>query len=264
MITVSTCGYDSNHKKPCNVMYNLTSDEYLVLLIKTDAWFNIEGQIVETKPNMMIIYSPKSFINYGREEIGYNDDWIHFSLNDDDSLFMKNLNIPLNQPLYPYDFHSLTAIVELMSKAYHKETPHTNEIVDHYMHLFLDEISDQLSAVPADTTPKYYLELSQIRTSIYNAPAKNWSVNTFAEDLFISVSHFQHLYKEFFDTSCQKDIIDARLRLAKFYLTTTDLSIKEIADICGYENELHFMRQFKKFIGRTPTEFRKSNIIATF
>ena len=80
-----------------------------------------------------------------------------------------------------------------------------------------------------------------------------------SESLYISISHFQHLYKEFFDVSCQTDIINARIRLAEFYLSTTDLSVKEIADLCGYENELHFMRQFKKITKNTPTECRKKH-----
>lgn len=259
MISVSTCGYDSNHKKPCNISYNLTSDEYLVLLVKTDAYFVIDGEKIDTRPNMLIIYPPKSPIAYGREEIGYNDDWIHFSLDGDDVDFFKNLAIPTSKVLYPYDFRSLTNLVELMSKSFHKNSEYTDSLVNHYMHLFLLLIKEQFSSVQTERAPKLYLELSQIRTAIYNSPAENWSVNKLADGLYISVSHFQHLYKEFFETSCQKDIISARLRSAQHYLTTTDLSIKEVSDICGYENELHFMRQFKKFIGHTPTDYRNSH-----
>ncbi len=259
MITVSSCGYDSNHKKPCNVAYNLTSDEYLALLVKTDAHFYLNGKHIETRPNMLIIYPPKSLIVYGREEPGYNDDWIHFSLKGEDQGLMDSLNIPLRKPIYPYDFRSLANIVEPLSKAFHKESEYKDVIVDHFMHLFLYSVIDQLSTVHTEKAPKYYLELSQFRTAIYNSPSKNWSAKEMSESLFISISHFQHLYKEYFDVSCQADIINARIRLAEFYLTTTDLSVKEIADLCGYENELHFMRQFKKFTKTTPTECRKNH-----
>lgn len=259
MISVSICGYDSNHKKPCNISYNLTSDEYLALLVKTDAWFEIDGKKIQTKPNMLIIFPPKSPIKYGRDEVGYNDDWIHFRLDKEDQKFFDELSIPTSKVLYPYDFRSLTNIVELMSKSFHKNSEYTASLTNHYMHLFLLLVKEQFSTVPTERAPKLYLELSQIRTAIYNSPANNWSINALADELYISVSHFQHLYKEFFDTSCQKDIISARLRSAQYYLTTTDLSIKEIADICGYENDLHFMRQFKKFIGQTPTDYRNSN-----
>ena len=35
------------------------------------------------------------------------------------------------------------------------------------------------------------------------------------------------------------------------------MSIRSLSDFCGYDNELHFMRQFKKFVGMTPTEYRQ-------
>jgi len=35
------------------------------------------------------------------------------------------------------------------------------------------------------------------------------------------------------------------------------MSIRNLADFCGYENELHFMKQFKQYEGMTPSEYRK-------
>ena len=37
------------------------------------------------------------------------------------------------------------------------------------------------------------------------------------------------------------------------------ISITEISTKCGYKSEFHFMRQFKKETGLTPTEFRRSS-----
>ena len=48
----------------------------------------------------------------------------------------------------------------------------------------------------------------------------------------------------------------------KYYLAGSDMSIRGLADFCGYESELHFMRQFKKFVGMTPTEYRRSSSVA--
>ena len=64
-------------------------------------------------------------------------------------------------------------------------------------------------------------------------------------------------YKQFFGLSCQQDMINARLKFAKYYLQNSDMNIGSLAGFCGYENELHFMRQFKKFTGLTPSEYRR-------
>ena len=73
----------------------------------------------------------------------------------------------------------------------------------------------------------------------------------------VKIIRMQNLYKQFFTCSCQQDIISARLELAKYYLTGSDMSIRSLSDFCGYDNELHFLRQFKKFVGMTPTEYRQ-------
>jgi AraC family transcriptional regulator of arabinose operon len=52
------------------------------------------------------------------------------------------------------------------------------------------------------------------------------------------------------------DVINSRIEHAKYLLTTTDISVKQIAQLCGYNNENHFMRQFKEITGITPTKFR--------
>ena len=43
-------------------------------------------------------------------------------------------------------------------------------------------------------------------------------------------------------------------------LRHTDFKVQEIALHCGYNNENHFMRQFKEKIGVTALQYRKNNI----
>jgi AraC family transcriptional regulator of arabinose operon len=52
------------------------------------------------------------------------------------------------------------------------------------------------------------------------------------------------------------DIINSRLEYAKYLLVNSSLSIAAISKMCGYENDTHFMRQFKKFVGLTPSQFK--------
>ena len=98
--------------------------------------------------------------------------------------------------------------------------------------------------------------MNELRTELLNAPNKKWNVDELAGQIHISTSHFQHLYKTFFGLSCTQDIVAARIRHAKFYLRTTEMSIHSLAAFCGYDNELHFMRQFKKNAGMTPSQYR--------
>ena len=44
---------------------------------------------------------------------------------------------------------------------------------------------------------------------------------------------------------------------AKLLLSSTKIPVSAISEQCGYNNDVHFMRQFKNYTGLTPTEYRK-------
>lgn len=52
-------------------------------------------------------------------------------------------------------------------------------------------------------------------------------------------------------------IITLRMQMACVLLKNTYLSVSEIVERIGYNDETHFIRAFKKHTGRTPGEFRK-------
>lgn len=79
-----------------------------------------------------------------------------------------------------------------------------------------------------------------------------------ADSEHLSVSHFRELFRRTFGCSPSEYIIDLRLRHAKALLTETDLTITEIAEMCGYSDNLYFMRLFRKKTGMSAREYRRS------
>lgn len=258
MITVNSCGYNSHHMKPCNIEHKSGVPDYLILLIKQESWVILNGQKKMIQPNAILLFPPHTYIHYGCDSIGYNDDWIHFTLDVDENAFFSSLTLPLCQIVYPYDFHQLSQYVQLLSDNFHSSSVYSQQITDSFMHILLYSLRESLENITKEPlVQKYYKSFSNLRTQIYNNPANPWTIPELADSLCLSLSYFQHLYKDFFHCSCQQDIITARLNLAKYYLSTSDMGIREISDFCGYENDLNFMRQFKKFVGVTPTSYRQ-------
>lgn len=103
-------------------------------------------------------------------------------------------------------------------------------------------------------------QLKMLRREIHKAPELDWSLAELAKRLNISKSYVQKLYKEHFGISYIDDLLEARIRMAKQLLTTTDLRVNEVAASCGYQNATHFMRQFKEKTGLSPTEYKKKEI----
>ena len=110
------------------------------------------------------------------------------------------------------------------------------------------------------TKKNHYAEaLEKLRAEIYSTPAAQRSIAHMAKGLNISPSHFQYLYTAQFGVSCYEDILCARMKNAEYYLLSTDMTVKNVAAICGYENDVHFMRQFKRRYDMTPSQFRQQN-----
>lgn len=102
----------------------------------------------------------------------------------------------------------------------------------------------------------YYQEMQKIRTSIYLKPEENISADNIGSIFSFSPGHLRVLYKNCFGISIHQDSIHAKIAKAKYLLCTTDMSIRNIADACGYHDEKYFLRQFSKAVGCTPNQYR--------
>ena len=101
--------------------------------------------------------------------------------------------------------------------------------------------------------------IRRLRQDIFENPQKDWNTTDIAARLCISKSHLYRLYKQISGLNLMDDVIEARIAKARQLLEFSDLRIQEIALQCGYNNESHFMRQFKKNNGVTPTVFRREH-----
>lgn len=260
MITVNVCGYDSMHKIAHDRFYANGYEDYTLLLIKTKSYFELDGAIVDFLPNTVMIYGVHSPVHYGCRESHYNDDWIHFELHGEDSDFLKKLALPVDRPFtLPY-LGNLTEYSKLIVQEKLSFGLYKAEVIDSLMHVLLRSVASRLYANPdANLNNKYYYPMNELRMEILNSPYKKWDTPELCKRLHLSISHFQHLYKQFFGVTCIQDIIRSRIEFAQLYLCTSEMSISSLALFCGYENELHFMRQFKKLTGMTPSQYRQAH-----
>ena len=230
MLYVNSCGHDSHHPRPCDIEHKNGLPDYLVLLIKKEAWIVLDGRRQQVRPNALICFPPHTYIHYGCDEAGYNDDWIHFLPDQKEEGLLESLGLSPSRITYPYDFHRLSEYVRLLSENYHSSSAYREQIADSFLHIFLYSLKDALEGQSASLgIQKYYPDFSALRTQIYNNPAAPLRVPALAASLNLSLSYFQHLYREFFHCSCRRDIIAARLSLARYYLTNSGMSIQNLA-----------------------------------
>ena len=101
-------------------------------------------------------------------------------------------------------------------------------------------------------------EILRFEQSIIAGIASNQSVEEMAKECCLSISTFKRRFRERYSVSPHKWITERRLEVAQTALTTTNLRIKEVVEVCGYINTSHFISQFKRQYGITPARLRRS------
>lgn len=99
--------------------------------------------------------------------------------------------------------------------------------------------------------------LIALRQEIYRSPAYNWTIEEMCLQVSVSRTHLHRIYQETFGSACHTDVLQSRLLYARYLLLHSTMSIREIALACGFENDITFMRAFKKHCSSTPTTYRK-------
>jgi AraC-like DNA-binding protein len=82
-----------------------------------------------------------------------------------------------------------------------------------------------------------------------------------ARQLSMSYSGFRRAFREYTGTSPSKYMIELKMNEAKLLLSTSSLSVKEIAYKLNFDNPDYFPVFFKKRTGLTPLEYRTSTLI---
>ena len=253
-MVLHTLGIDFHHTSDYYVNRPNGSGDNLLLIFKTPALITLNGEQLIADENTAVLYSKGYPQLYGACTEEYINHWVHFDIEQDDD-FLRRVGLPADTLIRPADISSAEGILEQLSIESVSDSPNKAECTD----LLLKLLSARLGGLSDSRRhTAHYPALKALRAEIYRNPSTAVSVNILAERLCISPSHFQYLYKTEFGISCMEDVITARIETAKHYLINTDLPVNRISELCGYENDVHFIRQFKKRIGLTALEYRST------
>lgn len=99
--------------------------------------------------------------------------------------------------------------------------------------------------------------VAEIQQGISLAPGDDWKISSLAARYKISREHLSRIFREQTSMTLRDYILAERLKLAVSMLRHTYLSVKEIADRCGWKEYAIFYRLFQSRIGCSPMDFRK-------
>ena len=96
-----------------------------------------------------------------------------------------------------------------------------------------------------------------IISKIKKDTAASWDIHALALLVNLSPSRFRHLFKQETGMGPAQYLKDVRLLRAEKMLRTTFLSIKQILKQVGITSNAHFVRDFRRKYGMTPTTYRR-------
>ena len=250
MNEIDFIGYSATH--PQDFLYDVPGgyDCYLLLLITSKAELLVDSELVSVPANTAILYPPGSRIYYKANGEEYCNDWIRFYSDESfvEQFPLKNTPFSVRDPEY---CHNLFKLLTWESSF---ESANSETTISHLLWVLFSKLHETVAEELLNTHTQ---ALVRLHKKICNQPQAPWSIAQMAEELHLSTSRLQTLYKQMFGISCMDDVINRRLHRAKDQLKFTTTSIQEIAENCGYNNVEHFCRQFRQHNNCSPGQFRK-------
>lgn len=232
------------------------SGDNLLLIFKTEALMQTDSGNMRVPADSAVVYAKGCPQIYGACGDYYENHWVHFECSETD-IFFERIGLRFNVPMPVPSISQTESVLEMLSLESLSEDPSSDECRDLLLRLLIAKICGGGGGTEKSV---HSGALRRLRAEIYGTPSGHFTVEGLASRLLMSPSHFQALYKAEFGVSCYEDVLRAKTAAAAYYLRNTGLSVKEISELCGYENDVHFIRQFKQRTGMTALEYRNGTV----
>ncbi len=259
-MNIRSIGFNSVYDSGYNVCRKPEKGEFMLILLKSPARFFLGDAEQRASSDTAILFDDSEVLKYSADESLFICDWICFDA-DGEKEFVDSLGLQVNVPIRFLDIEFMSGIIRNIASEFYSLASRRVKMLDSLLKTLLIKFSETGGSreLAQQTAEPHYSALTDLRAKIYRNPQLKWNVDTMAADVNMSRSYFQHIYREMFGVSCISDVISGKIEKAKEILSETSCTVSQVASMCGYDNEEHFMRQFKKIVGVTPTKYRKNS-----
>lgn len=217
-------------------------------------------QTYQIKSGQGFMLFPNQVTTYiADRELPWEYTWIEFDgLRAKEAVEIAGLS--LNHPIYHTHSKELCAEMknEMLYIANHAaESPF--HLIGH-LYLFLDYFTRSAASLRMNHGGRvrdFYIKeaLTFIEMNFQN----DISVEEIAKSCGLNRSYFGKIFHDAVGKSPQEFLISYRMTKAAELLKLTELSVADIGNAVGYENQLHFSRAFKNVYGMSPRNWRNQN-----
>lgn len=229
----------------------------LIYCIKGSGKINIKGNNFLIKPNDFIIIPKQVEHSYrANRNNPWSIYWMHFTGVISDSLFKKYLeNFQLQGNSTPFTqsrIYLFEKIFNLIQSNLILSIEYANVLAFNFINQL---IYHSLESENLNKNEKTIIDT--IKEFLNQNLHKRLTLNEIASEFNYSISHIHYKFRiktgyailDFFNLK--------KIQKACELLNYTDKSIKEISFAVGFENPFYFSRLFKKYMGKSPRNYRR-------
>ncbi|MFI3257283.1 MAG: AraC family transcriptional regulator [Spirochaetales bacterium] len=150
-------------------------------------------------------------------------------------------------------------LADICEKLYEKNGNNHMFLLKHTVLELLYRLSagDIMSSTPSHYFLKQQVQkIKKIREFLTCNIDTRYSTKELSQKFDIALTSLKECFKEVYGMPISSYVRKYRISLAQNMLTETPLSIGDISDKIGYENQSKFAQAFKKTTGMTPIEYR--------
>ncbi len=206
--------------------------------------------------DMFLLFPGEWHSYHPNPRVGWKSHWIGFKGRNMDDRVKAGFLTP-EKPIYHIGY---SAIIEgLYRRAYdaaREEAAYSQQEMAGLVNHLIGKMYSLERNIELSRNQQQVDMIDKARWRIRESLESELTIQQIAEDLGVSYSNFRKLFKEYTGLSPATYQQELRLLRAKELLTTTDLSIKEVAYRLNFESPDYFSAKFKAKMGLKPSEVK--------
>ena len=240
----------------CNEHYAVrrpSYDSFLVLyVVRGRGYCYLDGQRVELGVGSLVLLDCYLPHRYGTDT-GWEIYWIHFDGRMARDTF-EAVAQTRRQVILPKNTYHAAHAMERIYTMFHVDKRISEALISKNITSILTEFL--VYELPEEGVPEHSTRIEEVLSYISENIDQPLTLESLAQRVSLSPFYFSRVFRRETGYTLREYLINTRINAARFYLRTTQLSLKEITYRCGYGSDSTFCTTFKRITGMTPLEYR--------
>ena len=232
-------------------------DYQLLYMVSGHADYFLDGEWQTVGEGKIVLYRPRVPQFYRTySQVPMLCRWVHFSGTEAASL-LEECGMGQEYLFSPGLCPAAEALLKSMVvEILHREPMYRIVVESQFrqaMALFGRQMAQRKGSV-ASSSRQRILSIVEYMNRHYFEPLQTEEL---AERCGLSKYHFIHLFRMCMGMTPYSYLIRIRMERAETLLQTGDMTVQEVAFVCGYNDPLYFSRAFSRHFGVSPTDYKQ-------